>query len=397
MLLDVKTGLPHHHLGQSLRGGQVGSSNNPFRNDLTRPSLSSIMPPSIPAAPWRSLSSTTTRLPSTKTLTNTATTTTTITTTTSSLLRGFSTTPARRDVEIPPDSPRFLPLPDLPQSSEAKRPFVKGHLPVPREIFTRRAKMAHKLQPTFVADTAPRSRAEQAGLPPKSDKDAWKRLMAASRRDALASGLATLWRRKRTREARARGRADARQADHLAAKFAPDRPDEVYTRGTVTRATLDTRVVRDPAYEAKQLASRARTAALAASRAEARKDAVQRLYVEAGRFILTEEELTARVEELFSSDHFPKLGKQQSQAYWGAANIWEACGRPLRTSDMFSDTKNPGQRTDQYSKSAAKKTLHRQRIVAGELTGGALSVTGVIDVDSITEAARQQDEQDAEK
>lgn len=256
---------------------------------------------------------------------------------------------------------------------------------MPREIFTRRAKMAHKLQPTFVDDTVPRSKAEQAGLPPKSEKDTWKRLMAESRRQALGTGISSLWRRKRTRETREKARADAKLAQHLADKMRPDRLDDVYTRGTVTAATLDTKVVRDPEYAEKQLASQERTAAVQKAKSEARKDAVQRLYVEAGQFILTEEELATRVEKVFSPKYFVEMG-QLSNIWWGAANIWEAKGRPLRTVDMFNETRDSGQRSDQFSKSTMKKTLQRQKVVAGELTGGALSVTGPMDVSSIPAA-----------
>lgn len=284
-------------------------------------------------------------------------------------------------------------MPDLPQSTEDKRPVLKGHLPVPREIFTRRAKMAHKLQPTFVEDTAPRSKAELAGLPPKSDKDTWKRMMAESRRQALGSGIQSLWRRKHTRETRQKARADAKLAQHLEDKMRPDRLDEVYTRGTVTQATLNTEVVRDPEYEAKQLESQKRTAALAKVKSEARKDALQRLYVEAGQFILTEQELAAKIEKIFSPKYHADLGKNNSLSWWGAANMWEAQGRPLRLSEMFSSTTDSGQRSQVYGKSALKKTQQRQRIVAGELTGGALAVTGVPGATEVKDVV----EEDAEK
>lgn len=345
----------------------------------------SILPPAAAAAPWRSLSSSITSSTARTTTTSSSSTTTTTTKSLPLLLlplrplpllrrRGFATTPARRAVEIPPESPRYIPLPELRQSAETKRPVVKGHLPVPREIFTRRARMAHKLQPGFVDDTAPRSAAERAGLPPKSDKDAWRRRMAESRRSALGAGLSSLWRRKHTREARQRARADAKLARHREARARPERPDELHTRGTVTLATLDTSVVRDPEYEAKQLAKQERTAARAKAKSEARKDAVQRLYVEAGRFILTEQELAAKIEDVFSPEYLPNLARSRSANWWGAANIWEALGRPLRMGEMFSSTTNYGQRSEHWGKSAQRKTDERQRILAGELTGGALAV-----------------------
>lgn len=340
------------------------------RNTIARnPAVS--MAPSIPAAPWRSRPNTTR-----------------VATTLTTLARSFTTTPVRREVEIPPESPRFIPLPELPQSSEVKRPYPKGHLPVPREIFTKRANMAHKLQPSFVEDTAPRSKAELAGLPPKSEKDEWKRTIAESRRQALGTGVQNLWKRKVTRDAKAKKRADTKQAQHLADKFRPERLDEVYTRGTLTQATLSCTVVRDPEYKEKQLESQERTAAMHRTNTEARKDAVQRLYVEAGRFILTESELQAMIEKKFSDQYLHVLAKSNSKAWWGAKNMWEAIGKPLSTATMFNSTTNIGKRSDDYSSSSQKKTDQRQRIIAGELTGGALSITGIVDVESINKAAQ---------
>lgn len=318
------------------------------------------MPPPIPRAPLRSLGSTK-LAPS-------------VTTISPSTARLFGTTaPLRDDVLVPPESPRFITLPDMPQNDETKRPPVRGHLPVPRELFTKRAHARHKLSGRFVQDTAPRSAAELAGQPPKSDKDAWRRLMAESRRQALGSGIDSLWRRKVRREATAKARADAHGARNLAAARAPERPDEIFTRGTVKAATLDTSVPRDPLYAERQQESAARTAALQQAKAEARKDAVQRLYVEASRFIVTEEELAARVDELFTETYFYKAGVGRGR--YGAENVWHGHGRPITVRDMFAELKGTHRNLVKKYNPDENKTAQRQKIVAGELTGGALSVT----------------------
>lgn len=312
------------------------------------------MPPPIPRAPLRSLNST--KLASSPAAT-----------------RLFGTTaPLRDDVVVPPESPRFITLPDMPQNDETKRPPVRGYLPVPRELFTKRAHARHKLSGSFVEDTAPRSAAEQAGEPPKSEKDAWRRLMAESRRQALGSGIDSLWRRKVRREATAKARADAHGARNLAAARAPERLDETYTRGTITAATLSTAVPRDPLYAERQRESAARTAALLQAKAEARKDAVQRLYVEANQFIVTEEELAAKVDELFVEQHFLTHG--QGRGRQGAENAWHGYGRPITVKDMFAEMKGTRRETANWYKQDETKTAQRQKIVAGELTGGALSV-----------------------
>lgn len=314
------------------------------------------MPPSIPRAPLRSLTSS---IPSTVSSVSAAT------------LRTFSTTASRLEVDIPPESPRFINLPDPPQSSERKLPPVKGVLPVPREIFHRRNNGSHKVQPGFVDQTVPKSRAELAGEAPRSEKAAWKRLMAESRRQALGAGISSLWERKQTREARAKGRAESHRERNLMAANAPERLDDVYTRGTVMQHTLETRVIRDPLYKERQLESQARTAALQQTRSEARKDAVQRLYVEAGSFIVSEEELSKKIDDIFTPDHFKTHGKQF--AIPDAENVWDAHGPPITIKSMFASMKGTSTVAIDYYKSEASETTLRQRVVAGELTGGAMS------------------------
>lgn len=315
----------------------------------------STMPPSIPRAPLRSLTS---RIPPT-------------TSSVPAALRTFSTTSPRPDVDIPPESPRFINLPNPPQSSERKLPPVKGVLPVPREIFHRRNNGGHKVQPGFVDQTVPRSRAEQAGEAPRSDKAAWKRLMADSRRQALGAGISSLWERKQTREGRAKDRAEQHRLRNLMAANAPERLDDVYTRGTVTQHTLETRVIRDPLYQERQLESQARTAALQQARSEARKDALQRLYVEAGNFIVSEDELSKKVDAIFTPDYFKTYGKQF--AIPDAENVWDAHGPPITVKSMFASLKGTSTVAIDYYRSEADETTLRQRTVAGELTGGAMS------------------------
>lgn len=315
------------------------------------------MPPPIPRASLRSLagsSGSCSKLPTTT--------------------RPFTTTALLRsdDILVPPESPRFITLPDMPQNDETKRPPVRGHLPVPRDLFTRRAHGRHKVSGTFVADTAPRSAAEQRGDPPRSEKDAWRRLMAESRRQALGAGIDSLWRRKVTREVRAKARADAHGARNLAAARAPERDDEIFTRGTVTAATLNTAVPRDPLYAERQRASAERTAALQQARAEARKDAIQRLYVQASGFIVTEQELTAKVDELFHERYFDSAGLGRGRTT--AENMWQAHGKPVTVRDIFLEMTGESRTTLASFNTDDNKTAQRQKIVTGELTGGALSV-----------------------
>lgn len=313
------------------------------------------MPPPIPRASLRSLAGGSSKLPTTT-------------------ARHFTTTALLRsdDIIVPPESPRFINLPEMPQNADTKRTPVRGHLPVPRDLFTRRAHGRHKVSGTFVADTAPLSAAEKRGDPPRSDKDAWRRIMAESRRQALGAGIDSLWRRKVTREARAKARADAHGARNLAAARAPERDDDVFTRGTVTAATLNTAVPRDPLYAERQRESAERSAALQRARAEARKDAIQRLYVQASGFIVTEQELAAKVDELFTDTYFVNASVGRGRA--SAENMWHAYGKPVTVREIFYEMTGDGKTALASFDTDDNKTAQRQKIVTGELTGGALSV-----------------------
>lgn len=319
------------------------------------------MAPTLPRAPLRTLSSTI--LPSTTTSAP------------STALRTFSTTLPRHEVDIPPESPRFINLPELPQSSEDKKPPVKGILPVPREIFHRRNNGSHKIQADFVEHTAPRSRAEAAGEAPRSDRDAWKRALAESRRKALATGIDKLWARKNTREGRAKQRAESHRQRNLAAANAPEGLDDVFTRGTVPQATLETKVIRDPMYRERQLESQERTAALQQARSDARKDAIQRLYVEAGSFIVNEEQLAQRVEQIFGDAHFRNQGAWKGKLH--AENVWDKHGPPTAIRGLFANLKGTSKKAvESYGAAGIQFTTRRQKMVAGELTGGAVSAGG---------------------
>lgn len=276
------------------------------------------------------------------------------------------------EVPTPPESPNFFSLPALPQSDDTKKPFIKGHLPVPRALFSKRAAGPHKISGRFVRDTAPLSAAERAGLPPKSEKDAWKRVMAASRRAALSQGISNLWRRKKRRDHAKRSRAVSHQRANAAASAAPPPADEVHTRSTVTQATLTTVVVRDPLYAERQRASLARTKAIHAAQSERRKDAVQRLYVEASYFILTEKDLADRIEFLFRPGYFKKGSMPMAQ--FGATNVWQAHGPPKSIRGFVADIEVHGNDVVKSLTSSGHKTTIRQRALTGELTGGALSV-----------------------
>ncbi|KAI1502532.1 hypothetical protein F5X99DRAFT_157623 [Biscogniauxia marginata] len=325
------------------------------------------------------------------------------TATTTTLARLFSSTaPASSGPGqfIPPESPLFINVPNPPQdqSIEARRDLkpVRGYLPVPRKIFSHRdshlkptdewLRRATPLPGTKThrgrrrdAAAAAAAEGEQWGpttsetartLRPESEYQAWKRRMAANRRENLRSGMTDLWARKQLADSRRRERQARVQAEHREAMFAPEPEDERLTRGSISEALLKTAVEKDPERFTRALASRERTVALAARRSEARRDAVQELYMNARSFIIDEAELEARVGELFAPDYWRKMGS--SAGGLAIRNVWDLLGKPRTVAQMLSEVSRSSSELVKNVESEATRTMKRQKQVAEELTGGKM-------------------------
>jgi hypothetical protein len=224
-----------------------------------------------------------------------------------------------------------------------------------------------KVRPGYVEAATPLSKAELAGLPPKSEEEARHRLMAAARRSAFASGIKGLYIRKTQREQRLRARSEARRQANIAAATAPERLDDVLTRSTVRAATaLETTVAPDPNRFAAAEAARAQHLQQEEIKAEARRDALAQLYVAAQNFIIDEAELEKRVNAIFTADHHKYGSTDRGQS------IWDSTSSPISVADMQAELTGSSNRLTERKRSPAHKTTMRQKAVAEELTGGKL-------------------------
>ncbi|KAI1770795.1 hypothetical protein F4818DRAFT_253580 [Hypoxylon cercidicola] len=275
--------------------------------------------------------------------------------------------------QIPPESPLFINVPNPPQdqSVEALRELkpVKGHLPVPRQVFKQRD--GHlKPRDEWLARSAPAPSSERSRQPPRSDVQAWKRQMAASRRENMREGVRALYSRKQHFDARRLERQTAKLAANRAAATAPEREDERLTRASINAQTLQTAVLPDPERLTRALASRERTELLSAQKSEARRDAIQELYMKARSFIVSEGELEAEVERQFAPGYWKGMGL--SAAGYDIQNIWDLDGRPLTVADMLTDVTRTSNALLKNVETEKIRTLKRQKEVAEELTGGKL-------------------------
>lgn len=285
--------------------------------------------------------------------------------------RGFATTAGRQAIKIPPESPRYINLPGQRQAEVQKKLPRKGHLPVPRDIF-HPTYGRRKLDPAYLDKTAPLSLAEQQGEQPRSEHEAWKRVMADSRRQSLSAGLQGLWARKQARKGRERTIAKRNfEENRTAALFTPERAEDVLTRPTVRDSTAKiTSVERDPDRLRRAAESAARTAAVAQFKKDSRRDALVELYVASADFIVDEAELEETIEKLFTKDHFHLMGLPAGNLY--PENIWEARGMPHTVFSLMGTQTRSGRQVGENFSPDMHRTANRQKALSEALTGGKI-------------------------
>lgn len=280
-------------------------------------------------------------------------------------VRAFSST--SHCAYIGPESPKYIEIPRPPQRFAKTRVDVKGHLPTPRNLF--RARDGDKTSPEYLASVTrePSAAHQQAAAP--NEYIAWKRRMAASRRENLREGLVALQERKAKADQKVAALSAAKQRDRNRRVNAPERDSDRLTNPTVTAAmaTFQHGPLPDPDREARVKESAERTAARAAAIEAERRDALHTLYMNARSFITTEKQLDAEIERLFTEQPFAHIqGKER------ATSIWDAEGPPPRIQDMLSEVSNTQMNALDFYQSPAKIAGKRMVRVAEELTGGKM-------------------------
>ncbi|KAK7413612.1 hypothetical protein QQX98_007547 [Neonectria punicea] len=285
----------------------------------------------------------------------------------SAVSRSFSTTPAILSNAVPPESPSYIRLPTPPQSDEKKLPRVRGHLPVPREIFSRE-EGDRKIRPDYLHKTAPYPANPRR---PKNDAQRWKKEMASNRRDNLEVGLKELWNRRARRDTARDARVSRKFEDHNAAAAAPEREDDRLTRSTVLDSIMDTKVYPDTNRFSNNARSKSKVLALEQTKREARRDALMELYINASNFIVTENELKAEIETIFSEDFFKKQGQAVGR-YGPAENTWDIWGKPPTISNMLETSAGTSTKVMDFYESEYDRSVKRQKRIAEEFTGGKM-------------------------
>jgi len=271
-------------------------------------------------------------------------------------LRHASTSTAK--VKIPPESPRFIDIPQPPQQQAYRKPYVKGVLPLPRELFGR--KDPNRTTPEYLAAVTPEPAVKKHHAAPQVKALAdWKSRQAAIRRQNLRESLVELHQRKVRADRRRAAISTAKQAEHERKIHEPEREDERLTNSSILNALIpgSHQHLPDPGREERIAQMKARFEAKEAAKQAERRNALHSLYMNARSFIVTEEELNKKVDEVFD-DPWYQLNPEHS--------VWDKEGFPNSMQSMLLDT------VKARSEAVNELTKRRAKRLAEELTGGKM-------------------------
>ncbi|OAA37462.1 hypothetical protein NOR_07161 [Metarhizium rileyi] len=283
-------------------------------------------------------------------------------------LARLSTSAPLQTNRVPPESPSYIRLPTPPQSDEFKPSRVRGLLPIPREIFPR-AEGDRKIQREYVHKTAPCSTKPFRKATTEAQK--WKIAMAESRRTNLKDGLDALWLRRQEMDKSRNELVSHKFNKHNKAGAAPERDDDRFTRSTILNAIMDTRVYPDPDRFARTERSRTRVLVKEKQKMEARRDALMELYTSASSFIVHENELKAKIDEVFAEDYFQKRS-EDGHRNGSTGNMWGSYGKPPSIANMMETAIGASTRIMEADQTESDRSAKRQKRIAEDLTGGKM-------------------------
>lgn len=292
--------------------------------------------------------------------------------------------------QIGPESPRYIPIPEPPQSSFNRPPTIKGSLPVPRNVF---AKNAHGRRPFDKLDETTRKPAQEKAVA-EGSREEWKHKMSEMRRRNLREGLSALQERQvRTNKLLSRRSLERqRERETLLAK-----PELESERLTTPSTNMDVPSLlhgglSDPTRNARLEARRKRYNEVQETKRAQREEATHSLFMEARTFCTTPAQLDAEVEEAFGTDadpvifgkltvspyrlntanHVSPSGEPNQLANRGAMSVW-AYGKPERVQDMLNRANRQGAR-GALASSSGYSSINKERVrrIAETLTGGKM-------------------------
>lgn len=219
-------------------------------------------------------------------------------------VRQFSST--LPSLALGPQSPNYIEVPKPLQPTFPIKPTVKGHLPIPRDVF--KTRNTHPKESDIFLDRSTRA-PKKVKVPGPYSRDAdyrlYKQRLADKRRTALQEGVKELHERKVTSEAQYLSKIQQIGAFRRKVAMAPPREVDVLTQTSIAKGVrdflADSLPPRSDITEARRKAYWSRVAKVEAVRASRLHD----LYTNAREFIVDEQQLDEAIEKAFGTDESP--------------------------------------------------------------------------------------------
>ncbi len=279
--------------------------------------------------------------------------------------------------QIPPESPRYIAIPQSRQIEAIHRPWIKGVLPIPRKIFPRDSKK-DKSSPQYIDATAPLPRSPMKKLPNDpavADYVQYKAKQAMARRRNLRESLVELRNRKQLLDHEMATRSAAKLARNHKLLYAPQRDDERFT-ATSTPQAMQPSVyggLPDPDREVRVAEMRQRTQAKEAAKREERRNMLHTLYMNARDFITTPAELDRLVDHVFDDEDQFTTGNTRGENIWNFGypeTVETLLGNQHGGANGGANGGKAVERSEGYGP-ATRKRLDR---IGEELTGGKMDL-----------------------
>ena len=219
-------------------------------------------------------------------------------------IRQFSSTPAA--LALGPQSPNYIEVPKPAQPTFPLDPNVKGHLPIPRDIFKTRNQHP-KESDAFLRKSTKDAKDRKAPGPFSRDADfrLYKQRLADARKEALKEGVKELHTRKVTSEAEHLDRIQKSGELRTKLAMAPRREVDILTETSVSKGVRDFLADSLPAANKNIEARRRAYERKQAAQQVVRESRLHDLYTNARTFIVNEEQLDEAIEKAFGTDESP--------------------------------------------------------------------------------------------
>lgn len=220
-------------------------------------------------------------------------------------VRAFTSTPTT--LALGPQSPNYIDVPKPRQPTFALEPEIKGHLPVPRDIFKTRNKHP-KESDVFLNRSTKAPKAQKAPGPHSRDAEyqLYKQRLAETRRAALKEGVKQLHERKVATDAQFQAKLQASYADRLQRATAPPRETDLLTSTSIQKGIRDFLDNALPTSSRTDIAKRRAAYGRRMKRVQAvRTSRLHDLYVNAREFIVEESQLDEAIEKAFGTEDQP--------------------------------------------------------------------------------------------